>query len=84
MRKQRFRNNLSSLRKRREILIKIVKRKEMKKIQKRSIDQIFHEIANVLMTQPNLIVSLRKLESEDIALHVMSSKAQAVLEKFQA
>ncbi len=84
MRKQRFRDDLSSLRKRREILMKIVKRKEMKKIQKRSIDQIFQEIANVSMTQSNLIVSLRKLESEDITLHVMSSKAQAVLEKFQA
>jgi len=63
--------------------VKIVKRKEMKKIQKRSIDQIFQEIANALMTQRNLIVLLRKLESEDIALHVMSSKVQAALEKSQ-
>ncbi len=35
------------------------------------------------MMQRNLIVSLHKLESENIALHVMSSKAQAVLEKSQ-
>ncbi len=63
--------------------MKIVKRKEMKKIQKRSIDQIFQEIANVSMTQRNLIMSLRKLESEDIALHMMSSKVQAALEKSQ-
>jgi len=63
--------------------VKIVKRKEMKKIQKRSIDQIFQEIANVSMTQRNLIMSLRKLESEDIALHMMSSKVQAALEKSQ-
>ena len=83
MRKQRFRDDLSSLRKRREILMKIVKRKEMKKIQKRSIDQIFQEIANVSMTQSNLIVSLCKLESKDIALHIMSLKAWAVLEKSQ-
>jgi len=55
--------------------VKIVKRKEMKEIQKRLIDQIFQEIANVLTTQRNLIVLLRKLESKDIALHVMSSKA---------
>jgi len=55
----------------------------MKEIQKRSIDQIFQEIANMLMMQRNLIVSLCKLESEDIALHVMSLKAQAVLEKSQ-
>ena len=55
----------------------------MKKIQKRSIDQIFQEIANVLTMQRNLIMSLCKLESEDIALHVMSSKARAVLEKTQ-
>ncbi len=39
--KQWLRDDLSSLRKRREILMKIVKRKEMKEIQKRSIDQIF-------------------------------------------
>ncbi len=83
MRKQWFRDDLSSLRKKREILMKIMKRKEMKKIQKRSINQIFQEIANVTTTQQNLIVSLCKLESEDIALHVMSSKAQAALEKFQ-
>jgi len=63
--------------------MKIMKRKEMKKIQKRSINQIFQEIANVMTTQRNLIVSLCKLESEDIALYVMSSKAQAALEKFQ-
>ena len=55
----------------------------MKEIQKRLIDQIFQEIANVLTTQRNLIVLLRKLKSKDIALHVMSSKAWAVLEKFQ-
>ncbi len=39
--------------------------------------------ANVMMMQRDLIVSLCKLESEDIALHMMSSKVQAVLEKFQ-
>ncbi len=55
----------------------------MKKIQKRLIDQIFQEIVSVLTTQRDLIVLLCKLESEDIALHVMSSKAQAVLEKSQ-
>ena len=63
--------------------MKIVKRKEMKKIQKRLIDQIFQEIVSVLTTQRDLIVLLCKLESEDIALHVMSLKAQAVLEKSQ-
>ncbi len=55
--------------------MKIVKRKKIKKIQKKLIDQIFQEIANMLTMQQNLIMSLRKLESEDIALHVMSSKA---------
>jgi len=55
----------------------------MKKIQKRLINQIFQEIANMMMMQQDLIVLLCKLESEDIALHVMSLKAQAVLEKFQ-
>ncbi len=81
--KQWLRDDLSSLRKKCKILVKIVKRKEMKEIQKRLIDQVFQEIANVLMTQQDLIVSLRKLESEDIALHMMSSKARAALEKSQ-
>jgi len=49
--------------------------KKMKEIQKRLIDQIFQEIANMLMTQQDLIMLLYKLESEDITLHVMSSKA---------
>jgi len=82
--KQQLRDDLSLLCKKRKILVKIVKRKEMKEIQKRLIDQIFQEIANVSTTQQNLIVSLRKLESEDIALHMMSLKVQAALEKFQA
>jgi len=81
--KQRLRDNLSSLRKKRKILVKIRERKEMKKIQKRLIDQIFQEIANVSTMQRNLIVSLCKLESKDIALHVMSLKAWAALEKTQ-
>jgi len=55
----------------------------MKEIQKRLIDQIFQEIASMSTMQRDLIVSLHKLESEDIALHVMSSKVRAVLEKSQ-
>ncbi len=82
-RKQRFRNDLSSLCKKHEILMKIVKRKEVKKIQKRSINQIFQEIASMSTTQQDLIMSLRKLKSKDIALHMMSLKAQAALEKSQ-
>ncbi len=83
IKKQQFRNDLSLLCKKREILVKIRKRKEMKEIQKRLIDQIFQEIANASTTQRNLIVLLCKLESEDITLHVMSLKAQAALEKTQ-
>ncbi len=70
--------------KRRKILVKIVKRKKMKEIQKKLINQIFQEIASMSMMQQDLIVSLRKLESEDIALHMMSLKARAALEKSQA
>ncbi len=55
----------------------------MKKIQKRSIDQIFQKIASMSTTQQDLIMSLRKLESEDIALHAMSSEAWTALEKSQ-
>jgi len=63
--------------------MKTVKRKEVKKIQKRSINQIFQEIASMSTTQQDLIMSLRKLESKDIALHMMSLKARAALEKSQ-
>jgi len=47
----------------------------MKKIQKKSVDQIFQRIKNMLMMQQDLIMSIRKLESEDIALHAVSSEA---------
>ncbi len=83
MKKQQFRDDLSLLCKKRKILMKIMKRKEVKEIQKRLIDQIFQEIASVSMTQRDLIMSLRKLESENIALHMMSLKAQAALKKSQ-
>jgi len=63
--------------------MKTVKRKEVKKIQKRLINQIFQEIASMSTTQQDLIISLRKLESKDIALHMMSLKARAALEKSQ-
>ncbi len=74
---------MSSLCKRRKIMMKIVERKKIKKIQKKSIEQILQEIANMLTAQRNLIVSLRKLESEDITLHAVSSKTQTDLKRFQ-
>jgi len=52
-----------------------MKRKEMKEIQKKSVDQIFQRIENMLTTQQDLIMSIRKLESEDVALHAVSSEA---------
>jgi precorrin-6B methylase 2 len=64
-------------------MMKIVERKKIKKIQKKSIEQILQEIANMLTAQRNLIVSLRKLESEDITLHAVSSKTQTDLKRFQ-
>jgi len=54
--------------------MKITKKKDVKKIQKKLIDQIFQEIESMLMMQQNLIMSLCKLESEDVALHVISLK----------
>ncbi len=83
MKKQWLRDDLSLLCKRRKILVKIMKRKEIKEIQKKSIDQIFQEIINMSMMQRDLIVLLCKLESKNIALYVMSLKAQAALEKSQ-
>jgi len=81
--KQRLRSELSSLRKRREVMMKIAERKKIEKIQKKSIKQILQEITNVSTAQRNLIVSLRKLESEDITLHAVSSEAQANLKRSQ-
>ncbi len=83
IRKQRFRSNLSSLRKRREVMIKIMNRREIKKIQKKSIEQILQRIADVSTDQRNLIMSLCKLSSDDIFLHAVSSDAQANLKKTQ-
>jgi len=83
-RKQRLRGELSSLRKRREVMMKIAERKKIKKIQKKYIEQILQEITNVSTAQRNLIMFLRKLESEDITLHAVSSEARANLKRFQA
>jgi len=83
MRKQRLKEKLSSLRKKCEIMIKIADRKEVKKMQKKIIKQILQRIADVSMSQRNLIMSLCKLSSEDIFLHAVSSNAQANLKKTQ-
>ncbi len=58
-------------------------RRKIEKIQKKSIEQILQRIANVSTGQRNLIVSLRKLSSDDISLHAVSSDAQANLKKTQ-
>jgi hypothetical protein len=81
--KQRFKDELSSLRKKREIMMKIAERKKIKKIQKKFIEQILQEITNMSTAQRNLIMFLCKLESEDITLHAVSSEAQANLKRFQ-
>ncbi len=83
MREQRLRDELSSLRKRREVMMKIAERKEIKKIQKKFIEQILQEITNVLTAQRDLIMSLRKLESEDIILHAVSLETQVNLKRSQ-
>ncbi len=82
-RKQRLRDDSSSLRKKREVMIKIMNRREIKEIQKKLIEQILQRIADVLTDQRNLIMSLRKLSSDDISLHAVSSDAQANLKKTQ-
>ncbi len=58
---QRFRGDPSSLCKGREVMIKIMNRREIEEIQKKSIEQILQEIAGVSTGQRDLIVSLRKL-----------------------
>ncbi len=82
-REQHFRDDSSSLCKKREIMIKIMNRREIKEIQKKSIEQILQRIADVSTDQRNLIVSLRKLSSDNIFLHAVSSDARANLKKTQ-
>ncbi len=83
MKEQCFRDELSSLCKRWEVMMKIAERKEIEKIQKKFIEQILQEITNVSTAQRNLIMSLRKLESEDIILYAVSSETQANLKRSQ-
>jgi len=64
-------------------MIKIMNRKEIKKIQKKSIKQILQRIADMLTDQRDLIMSLCKLSSNDIFLHAVSSDVQANLKKTQ-
>jgi len=64
-------------------MMKIAERKKIEKIQKKSIEQILQEITNMLTAQRNLIMSLCKLESEDITLFAVSSEAQANLKRSQ-
>ncbi len=59
-------------------------RREIKEIQKKLIKQILQKIADVLTDQRDLIMSLRKLSSDDIFLHAVSSDAWANLKKIQA
>ncbi len=58
-------------------------RREIEEVQKKSAEQILQGIAGVSTGQRNLIVSLRKLSSDDIFLHAVSSDAQANLKKIQ-
>ncbi len=82
-RKQRSRDDSPPLRKKREVMIKIMNRREIEEIQKKSIEQILQKIADVLTDQRDLIVSLCKLSSDDISLHAVSSNAWANLKKTQ-
>ncbi len=82
-RKQHSRDDSSLLHKRREIMIKIMNRREIEEIQKKSIEQILQKIADVSTDQRNLIMSLCKLSSDDIFLHAVSSDAWANLKKTQ-
>jgi len=72
MKKQQLKDKLSLLHKECKVLIKIMKKKDMKKIQKKLINQIFQRIENKLTMQQDLIMLLCKLKSEDVALHVIS------------
>jgi len=58
-------------------------RREIKETQKKLIEQILQRIADVLTDQRNLIMSLCKLNNDDISLHTVSSDAQANLNQTQ-
>ncbi len=58
-------------------------RREIEKIQKKLIEQILQKIANVSTDQRNLIMSLCKLNNDDIFLYAVSSDAWANLKKTQ-
>ena len=58
-------------------------RREIKKIQKKSIEQILQRIADMSTDQRNLIMSLRKLSNNDISLYAVSSNAWTNLKKTQ-
>ncbi len=83
IKEQHLRDDLLSLRKKWEVMIKIMNKREIEKIQKKSIEQILQRIADVLTDQRNLIMSLCKLSSNDISLHAVSSDAKANLKKTQ-
>ncbi len=74
-RKQRLREKSSSLRKRREVMIKIADREEIEKMQKKIIEQILQKIVDMSTSQWDLIMFLCKLSSKDIFLHAVSSDA---------
>jgi len=74
-RKQRLKERSSSLCKKHEIMIKIADREEIKKMQKKIIEQILQRIADVSTNQQDLIMSFCKLSSKDISLHAVSSDA---------
>jgi len=78
MKEQRLRDNLLLLCKKRKIMMKIAERKKIKNIQKKFIEQILQEITNVLTAQRNLIMSFRKLESEDITLYAVIQKLEQI------
>ncbi len=82
-RKQRLREKSLLLRKKRKVMIKIANRKEIKKMQKKIIEQILQRIADMSTNQRDLIMSLCKLSSKDIFLHAVSSNAQTNLKKTQ-
>ncbi len=64
-------------------MIKIADKEEIEKMQKKIVKQILQRIADVSMSQWNLIVSLRKLSSKDIFLHAVNSDARTNLKKTQ-
>jgi len=81
--RQTFTTNISPLRKGREIIIRVEDPKEAQEMQQKSPEQILQHIATISPSKREMITSLRRLPSGDVALHAVNQEARLVLKKLR-